>query len=359
MAEPRRVPATGTVDSPPPDAEAAPVLLKVDDLRVTVGGGSAEAVHGVSFEVRRGESIGIVGESGSGKTLVCRSVLGVLAPGCAVSGGTIDYAGTSLVNLPRKAWDALRGTGIAAVFQDPASYLNPSVPVGRQVTEQLRVKLGASRRDARHAAVRLLAAMGLHNPERVYHQYPHELSGGMLQRVVLAIAVSGDPALLIADEATTALDVTIQAEVLDLLASLRAERGLSVIAVSHDLAVIAELCDRVLVFYAGELVEAGPTAEVLLAPRHPYTEALLRVASVGSWERRTLAVIDGQPPPVGATITGCRFADRCDFATEQCRSQPVPLTELADGRSVRCLRAQEIALHGAGAEVAAEAGAAW
>ncbi|MCK9877123.1 ABC transporter ATP-binding protein [Frankia sp. AgPm24] len=335
------------------DTAPAPVLLKVDDLHVTIGGGATEAVHGVSFEVRRGEAIGIVGESGSGKTLVCRSVLGVLAPGCAVSGGSIDLDGTQLVGLPRRAWDQLRGTGIAAVFQDPASYLNPSYPVGRQVAEQLRVKLGASRRDARTTAVQLLASMGLHDPERVYRQYPHELSGGMLQRVVLAIAVCGDPALLIADEATTALDVTIQAEVLDLLASLRAERGLSIIAVSHDLAVIAELCDRVLVFYAGELVEAGPTAEVLLAPRHPYTEALLQVASVGSWERRTLAVIDGQPPPVGATIAGCRFADRCAFATTECRTSPVPLTDQPDGRSVRCLRVEEIALQGTGAAAGA------
>jgi peptide/nickel transport system ATP-binding protein len=338
-------------------ADPADVLLTVDGLRVTIAGGRTEAVHGVSFEVRRGEAVGIVGESGSGKTLVCRSVLGVLAPGCAVSGGTIDFAGTSLVGLPRRAWDQLRGTRIAAVFQDPASYLNPSYPVGHQLAEQLRVKLGRSRPDARDAAVRLLAAMGLHEPERVYRQYPHELSGGMLQRVVLAIAVSGDPDLLIADEATTALDVTIQAEVLDLLAGLRAGRGLAVIAVSHDLAVIAEFCDRVLVFYAGELVEAGPTAAVLHAPRHPYTEALLRVASVGSWERRNLAVIDGQPPPVGAAIGGCRFADRCAFATQECRTRPVPLTRHADGRSVRCLRVDEIALSGAGATGAGATGA--
>jgi peptide/nickel transport system ATP-binding protein len=340
---------TGPGELAGPASAPGEVLLRARDLRVTIGGGAVEAVHAVSFDVRRGEAIGIVGESGSGKTLVCRSVLGVLAPGCAVSGGTIDFDGTSLVDLPRRAWDELRGTRIAAVFQDPASYLNPSYTVGHQLAEQLRVKLRRPRREARAEAVRLLAAMGLHNPEQVYGQYPHELSGGMLQRVVLAIAVSGDPQLLIADEATTALDVTIQAEVLDLLARLRAERGLSVIAVSHDLAVIAELCDRVLVLYAGELVEAGPTAEVLLAPRHPYTEALLQVASVGSWERRTLAVIDGQPPPVGAALDGCRFADRCAFATDECRTRPVPLTEQADGRAVRCLRAREIALSGAGA----------
>lgn len=324
-------------------------LLTVDSVRVSIGGGRTEAVHGVSFEVRRGEAVGIVGESGSGKTLVCRSVLGVLAPGCSVTGGTIDFAGTSLVGLPRRAWEQLRGTRISAVFQDPASYLNPSQTVGHQLAEQLRVKVGKPRREARTAAVALFDAMGLHEPERVYHQYPHELSGGMLQRVVLAIAVSGEPELLVADEATTALDVTIQAEVLELLARLREERGLAVLAVSHDLAVIAELCDRVLVFYAGELVETGPTAEVLDSPRHPYTEALLRVASVGDWDRRTLDVIDGEPPPVGAEIRGCRFADRCAFAAPECGSGPVPLIEQAPGRAVRCVRAGEIALSGAGA----------
>lgn len=334
---------------PEPGTGRGDQLLAVDGVRVAIGGGRTEAVHGVSFEVRRGEAVGIVGESGSGKTLVCRSVLGVLAPGCAVTGGTIDFAGTSLVGLPRRTWEQLRGTRISAVFQDPASYLNPSQTVGHQLAEQLRVKVGKPRREARTAAVALFDAMGLHEPERVYHQYPHELSGGMLQRVVLAIAVSGEPELLVADEATTALDVTIQAEVLELLGRLRRERGLAVLAVSHDLAVIAELCDRVLAFYAGELVETGPTAEVLDSPRHPYTEALLRVASVGDWDRRTLDVIDGEPPPVGAEIRGCRFADRCDFAAPQCRSGPVPLTEQAPGRAVRCVRAGEIALSGAGA----------
>ncbi|ABW11945.1 oligopeptide/dipeptide ABC transporter, ATPase subunit [Parafrankia sp. EAN1pec] len=334
---------------PEPGTGRGDPLLTVDGVRVAIGGGRTEAVHGVSFEVRRGEAVGIVGESGSGKTLVCRSVLGVLAPGCAVTGGTIDFAGTSLVGLPRRTWEQLRGNRISAVFQDPASYLNPSQTVGHQLAEQLRVKVGKPRREARTAAVALFDAMGLHEPERVYHQYPHELSGGMLQRVVLAIAVSGEPELLVADEATTALDVTIQAEVLELLARLRRERGLAVLAVSHDLAVIAELCDRVLVFYAGELVETGPTAEVLDTPRHPYTEALLRVASVGDWDRRTLDVIDGEPPPVGAEIRGCRFADRCAFAAPECRTGPVPLTEQAPGRAVRCVRADEIALSGAGA----------
>jgi peptide/nickel transport system ATP-binding protein len=187
--------------------------------------------------------------------------------------------------------------------------------------------------------------MGLFRPERVYHQYPHELSGGMVQRVLIAMAVACGPELLIADEATTALDVTIQAEVLELLRRLQAERGLSILAVSHDLATIAELCDRVLVFYAGELVESGPVEQVLGAPSHPYTEALLRVASVGDWERRELEVIPGRPPAVGFTSAGGSFADRCAFAVDHCREAPVPLRERGS-RAVRCVRADDVALTG-------------
>ncbi|MEZ0070739.1 peptide/nickel transport system ATP-binding protein [Planotetraspora sp. GP83] len=323
-------------------------LLSVTDLRVTVGGG-VEAVRGVSFDVAPGESVGLVGESGSGKTLTCRAVLGVLAPGCAITGGSVEFGGEDLTAFGRRQWEAVRGVRIGAVFQDPASYLNPSLTVGAQLAEVLRVKAGLPRRAARARAVELLGAMGLHDPARVYGQYPHELSGGMLQRVLIAIAVSCDPDLLVADEATTALDVTVQAEVLELLGRLRRERGLSIVFVSHDLAVVAELCDRIAVFYGGEIVESGPTEEVLSSPCHPYTEALLRVASVGDWGRRTLDVIPGQPPPVGAAITGCRFAERCAFAAVACREGEIPLTPVADGRAVRCVRASEVALAGAGA----------
>jgi len=328
-------------------------LLEVKDLRVSVGAtpgsrpgaGGVEAVHGVSFSVGRGETVGLVGESGSGKTLACRSILGVLAPGCRIDSGSVDFDGTDLLGLDRKGWDRVRGTRIAGVFQDPASYLDPSRTVGHQLSEQLRVKLGRSRREAHTEAVDLFASMGLFRPDRVYHQYPHELSGGMVQRVLIATAVSCDPELLIADEATTALDVTVQAEVLELLKKLQAERGLSILAVSHDLATIAELCDRVLVFYAGDLVEAGRTDEVLGSPAHPYTEALLRVASVGDWERRELEVIPGNPPAVGTRHTGCGFADRCAFAVDRCRDRPVDLVE-RDGRSVRCVRTDDVALSG-------------
>ena len=219
----------------PPEPAADPVLT-VDGLHITVGGGRTEAVRDVSFTVRAGEAVGLVGESGSGKTLTCRSVLGALPPGCSVSAGSATLSGTELTDLDRRGWERLRGVRLGAVFQDPASYLNPSLTVGRQLAEPLRVRQGLSRADARARAVELFAAVGLHRPEQVYHRYPHELSGGMLQRVLIATAVAGDPDLLVADEATTALDTVVQAEVLDLLGRLRAERGLALLLVSHDLA---------------------------------------------------------------------------------------------------------------------------
>ena len=320
----------------PPDE-----VLGIEDLHVTVHDGAATALRGVSLSVWTGEIVGLVGESGSGKTLTCRAVLGVLPPGCAVGQGTISFSHEDVTNLSRRGWERLHGTGMGAVFQDPASYLNPNLTVGSQLTEVLRVKQGMRRRQAHERAVELMRAVGLREPERVFHQIPAELSGGMLQRVMIAIAISCDPQLLVADEATTALDVTIQAEIIELLQDLRDQRGLAVLFVSHDLAVIRELCDRVVVFYAGEVVETGPVEEIIERPRHPYTRALLRVASVGDFQRRELQVIPGQPPRVGADMTGCRFAERCPAAIEACRSGPVDMTLLAPRHHARCVRATD------------------
>jgi peptide/nickel transport system ATP-binding protein len=317
-------------------------VLRIDGLDITVNSGARTAVSGASLRVRRGETVGIVGESGSGKTLTCRAVLGVLAPGCAVAGGSINLEGRDIAHLSRSEWQSVRGRTIGAVFQDPASYLNPSISVGHQLAEALRTSGRISRRDAKTRAIELFAAVGLHRPEHVYKQLPAELSGGMLQRVLIAIAISGDPDLLVADEATTALDVTIQAEVIELLLRLRAERGLAVLFVSHDLAVISELCDRTVVFYAGEVVESGPTQEILRNPRHPYTRALLKVASVGDYSRRDLDVIPGQPPAVGEAITGCRFAARCDFAVDDCRRAAIPTIALTPDHDARCVRIDEL-----------------
>jgi peptide/nickel transport system ATP-binding protein len=333
-----------------PATGAAGGLLSLDNLHISVHHGAATAIRGISLSVQPGEIVGLVGESGSGKTLTCRAALGVLPDGCAIDQGSLSFAGHDLTTLSRRGWEGVHGRLMGAVFQDPASYLNPSITVGNQLAEVLRVKLGLSRRAARQRSIELFTSVGLSHPEHVFHQIPAELSGGMLQRVMIAIAISCDPQLLVADEATTALDVTIQAEVIELLRRLRAERGLAVLFVSHDLAVVAELCDRVVVFYAGEVVESGPAAEIIERPRHPYTQALLRVASVGDFRRRELQVIGGQPPQVGEDITGCRFAGRCPAAASACRSGPIAPVTAGTGHEVRCVRAQEA---WAGAELAA------
>ena len=267
-------------------APVAEPVLRVEGLRVTVNGGRTEAVHGVSFEVGRGEIVGLVGESGSGKTLTCRAVTGLLAPGCERSAGTVELLGqgdtpsVDLAMLDRAGWNKIRGTRIGIVFQDPASYLNPSIHVGKQLVEAIRVHSALSRSAARRRAIELFASVGLREPETVYRQYPHELSGGMAQRVLIAIAISGDPDLLIADEATSALDVLVQAEVLDLLRGLVRDRGLALLLVTHDLAVVAELCDRVLVCDRGRIVEQGPATSVVTAPTQPQTRRLLDAARV-------------------------------------------------------------------------------
>jgi peptide/nickel transport system ATP-binding protein len=328
-----QLPSAGVVEVEvaAPDTPA----LRIDGLRVTVRGG-VEAVRGVTFDVRAGEAVGVVGESGSGKTLTCRAVLGVLPPGAAVAAGTVALGDTDLTTLDPAGWAEVRRHGLGAVFQDPGSYLNPSLNVARQVIPQIRLCRGVTRRTARANAAELLRAVGLRDPEAVLRQYPHQLSGGMAQRVMLALALAGRPRLLVADEATTALDAAVAAEVLDLLGALRRAYGLALLLVSHDLAIVADTCDRVVVLYAGEVVESGPTAEVLAAPRHPYTEALLGVASLGDWERRELRVIDGAPPGIGDTTPGCRFAPRCRYAVAACTAKEIPMT--GGDHAARCVR---------------------
>ncbi|GAA3640438.1 hypothetical protein GCM10022223_69630 [Kineosporia mesophila] len=248
-------------------------VLALQDVRIAHG--SRELVHGVSFDLEPGGVVGIVGESGSGKTLTCRSALGILPPGLRLSHGSIAIDGQDISGLTARQWTGLRGSTIGAVFQDPASYLNPSLTVGSQIAEALRVKAGLGRRAARQRALELLAEVHLRDPHRVYDRYPHELSGGMQQRVLIAAAISLRPKILIADEATTALDVTVQAEILDLLTDLRESTGLALVVVSHDLAVVAQLCEQVLVMRDGVVVEQGPTASVLHDPQHEYTRLLI------------------------------------------------------------------------------------
>jgi len=260
-----------TIAAPP----AVRALLSVRDVHIRDRATDREIVHGISFELEPGQVVGIVGESGSGKTLTCRAVLGILPDQLVVSGGSIRLAGVDLADLSVKQWTELRGSTISAVFQDPASYLNPSIQVGPQIAEVIRVKKKVRRREARDRVLELLRSVQLRQPESVYGQYTYELSGGMLQRVLIAAAIAADPKVLIADEATTALDVTVQAEILDLLAELRERTGLAQVIVAHDLAVVAQVCDEVLVMRQGDVVEHGTTADVLYRPQHEYTQLLI------------------------------------------------------------------------------------
>ena len=273
LANPKAVPAN---TGPAATAPAAGPILSVRGLQIRDQATDREIVHGVSFELRPGQVTGIVGESGSGKTLTCRAVLGILPDQLEVSRGSVTLAGHDIAGLSGRQWTELRGSTISAVFQDPASYLNPSIPAGSQIAEVIRVKKKVRRREARQQTLELLSSVQLSNPRQVYSQYAHELSGGMLQRVLIAAAIAADPKVLIADEATTALDVTVQAAILDLLADLQSRTGMALVLVSHDLAVVAQLCDDVLVMREGGVVEQGATTDVLYQPQHDYTRLLIR-----------------------------------------------------------------------------------
>jgi len=263
---------------------ARPAVASAENLVIAAADGS-ELVRGVSVSVRPGEALGIVGESGSGKTLTCRALLGILPGGLRITGGTVSVDGQDLTDAGEKAWRRVRGTHVAAVFQDPASYLHPAIPVGAQLEETLRVTARLPRKRAREKARELLDDLGIRRVDLVLRQRVAQLSGGMLQRVLIAMALAADPAVLIADEATTALDVTVQAELLELLKRLRVERDLALILVSHDLAVVAQVCERVQVFRDGRVVEAGATSRVLRAPGHPYTRELLAAHAAYGLER--------------------------------------------------------------------------
>ncbi len=259
----------------PGAARIPEVLLRLDQVTITNTMTATDVVRGVSFSLTTGGVVGIVGESGSGKTLTCRAVLGILPERFTVSAGSIELFGADTSDFDAPGWTKLRGSDISAVFQDPGSYLNPSIRVGKQVEEVIRVKTGVARSAARDRVIELFGLVRLHEPEYVFQQYPHELSGGMLQRVAIAAAIALEPRVLIADEATTALDVTVQAEILDLLVELQERIDLSLLVVSHDLAVVARLCDEVLVMKSGEVVEQGSTADILFDPQHPYTRLLI------------------------------------------------------------------------------------
>ncbi|WP_216669003.1 ABC transporter ATP-binding protein [Paraburkholderia xenovorans] len=258
------------------DAPSKTPVLQVQGLSIAETQTGRRLVQDIGFALQRGQSLGIVGESGSGKSLTCKAILGILPENLSVAAGRIEFDGFDVTRFDHEAWRPLRAVRIAAVFQDPGSYLNPSITVGKQLAQVLRDRADVPADDVKEHALALFERVGLRDPARVYAQYPYELSGGMLQRIVIAIAVAAHPILLIADEATTALDVTVQAEVLDLLADLREQYALSLIFVTHDLAVVAQISDHLLVMRDGEIVESGPTQHVLQAPRHVYTKLLIQ-----------------------------------------------------------------------------------
>jgi oligopeptide/dipeptide ABC transporter ATP-binding protein len=317
---------------------SAPVLeVRNLHVRIATRGGVVRAVDGVSFEVPRGEAVGLVGESGSGKSMTLRAILGVLPPEARATAGQILLDGTDLRTLSQADLNRLRGPKLSMIFQEPMSALNPVMRVGWQIAEGPQVHLGDNRARSAERALELMRRVGIPDPERRFRAYPHEFSGGMRQRVMIAIALSCEPEIILCDEPTTALDVTIQDQILRLLARLCRESGVSLVFVTHDLPVVAQICQQVAVMYGGQLVERGDVRDVLLDPRHPYTLGLVRSAPDFEYVRESLLPIPGAPPSLISPPAGCRFHPRCEFAEEECRMSETPLRLLPGGRETACL----------------------
>jgi len=333
------------MSQPQPNPSPAP-LLAVDDLTVTVPSaaapdGRAAVVRRFSMRLERGEMVALVGESGCGKTLTALALIGLLPAGVAVGGGSIRLAGAGeLTALDEGGWVRLRGARVAMIFQEPLSALNPRLTIGYQLCETLRRHRRLRGAAARREAVRLLQRIAMPDAGRRLRSYAHQLSGGQRQRAMIALALAGEPDLLLADEPTTALDVTIQAQVLALIDELRRELGLAVLLISHDLGVVAGCCERVLVMYAGQVVEEAPAEDLFRRPAHPYTRALLDALPVIG-RRGELRGIPGSVPQPGRLPPGCAFAPRCAEAVDRCRRQPPRLVPLAGGRLSRCLLHEE------------------
>jgi oligopeptide/dipeptide ABC transporter ATP-binding protein len=315
-------------------------LLEVRELAMhfLLEEGVAPAVDGVSFSLERGRVVGLVGESGCGKSMTALSLMRLVPPPGRIVGGQVLLEGRDLLALPEHEMRAVRGAGVAMIFQEPMTSLNPVFTVGWQIAEAIRLHTELGRRDAWARAVELLGEVGIADAERRAHDYPHRLSGGMRQRVMIAMAISCAPEVLIADEPTTALDVTIQAEILDLLRTLRARRGMSVLLITHDLGVVAQQADRVAIMYAGRIVEHAPVLEIFEHPLHPYTQLLLAaMPKLGEWRER-LATIPGQVPDLRRLPRGCHFRDRCPRAIDRCAEIDPALEEKAAGHTVACIR---------------------
>ncbi len=326
-------------------ASTAPPLLRVTDLRIGIPrrrGDDTVIVDDVSFDIAAGQRFGVVGESGSGKSLTLRAVADLLPKGVEVLSGSIVYDGRELVGMPGAERRRLMGPEIAMIFQEPMTALNPVVRVGDQIAEGPRRHLGLSRRSAHTLAVEMMAKTGIPDPSRRARAYAHELSGGLRQRIMIAMAVSCSPRLLLCDEPTTALDVTVQHQVLRVLEDLCADTGTALAFVTHDLAVVNQTCTSMAVMYSGRIAESGPVVEVLSGPRHPYTRGLLDSAPDFDQPDRQLIPIAGFPPSVTGRPAGCAFAPRCPFAVEHCRTAVPPREEIAPGHDTACFESARI-----------------
>ena len=324
-------------------------LLAVEDLRVSFGTdvGPVTVVDGVTFSIQPGETLALVGESGSGKSVTAMAIIGLLRHSNGrITGGSVRFDGRELTTLPEKQLRTMRGSSISMIFQEPRRSLDPAFSVGSQIAEVAARHLDLSRRDARRRAIEMLDRVGIPAAAQRFGDYPHEFSGGMCQRVMLAMALVANPRLLIADEPTTALDVTVQARVLRLLGDLQQEMGLSILLITHDLGVVAETCDRVAVMYAGQIVEEAAAETLLRSPRHPYSEGLLASLPQFLDPGQRLVAISGSVPIPGSWPQGCRFHPRCDYAVDACREAIPELALKVDGHHDRCFRADELSLPG-------------
>jgi len=321
---------------------ASDPLLEIENLKVIFHGDRGSATHavdGLDLTIQRGQTLGLVGESACGKTATALSVMGLLPKASAEVSGRIRFDGAELLSLPDRAMRNLRGDRLAMIFQEPMTSLNPSYSIGEQIAESLVRHRGLSRGEARARTVELLRLVKIPSPEQRVDDYPHRLSGGMRQRAMIALALACDPELLIADEPTTALDVTIQAQILALMRELKASTGIAIILITHDLGVVAEICDHVAVMYAGEIVEYAPVGALFATPQHPYTIGLLGSIPRLDVKAEELAAIEGMVPSLAELPAGCRFAPRCPFVRERCRQALPPLAVVGPGHRSRCIRA--------------------
>lgn len=315
-------------------------LLEVYNLKVSffTHVGEVQAVRGTTFALEAGEAVALVGESGCGKSVTAQSIMRLIPdPPGRIVGGSILFEGQDLAKASEKQMEKIRGNQIGMIFQDPMTSLNPTMTIGRQLMEGIMKHQGLSKKEAKEKAVEMLSLVGIPQPDRRVNQYPHEFSGGMRQRVMIAMALSCEPRLLIADEPTTALDVTIQAQIIELMKELKEKTGTSIILITHDLGVVAGLCSRVLVMYAGQIVESGLIRDVFYHPKHPYTYSLLRaVPRLDAKQKSRLVSIPGQPPDLLNPPKGCSFAPRCEFAMRVCLERPPEEVVLEDHHMARC-----------------------